>query len=92
MKAQHDDDEQGLLRDRLSMTRFHGHLTMQVPASQYSSVPQALPHEPQWDGSTMRSQQIPEHIVRLGVQDGVHTPAEQISPLAHSVPHVPQLR
>jgi hypothetical protein len=51
---------------------------------------QTVPHAPQLAGSEPAFTQAAPQAVKPAVQE--HTPAEQLWPAAHIVPHVPQFR
>jgi len=56
---------------------------------------QAEPHEPQLDGSVLRSTQVdPQHdrpLVHGGSHsDSMHSPPMHTNPAPHTLPHVPQ--
>jgi hypothetical protein len=63
---------------------------LQCPLEHSSPAEQALPHDPQFCGSTPVSAHLPPHAWLPPVQAALHCPAEQNSPAAHAAPHAPQ--
>ncbi|HRI70087.1 MAG TPA: hypothetical protein PK156_37915, partial [Polyangium sp.] len=70
-------------------------VTQRLP-SQASPARHAVPHDPQLDGSLVRSEQVRAppvvaQVVSPPVQVSWHTPMEQTSPGPHRVPQAAQL-
>lgn len=67
------------------------HVGTQAPDAHVSPGAQALPHAPQFAGSSSRSTHVLPQLLRAPTQVSTHAPSEHVSHGSQAWPQLPQL-